>query len=198
MSERLKKSAIEKASDIERTSECMFYDMILADNSYEIKVISLCRDIRPISRTCYSFVRGWNEPRPLGDFSQIPSWRNSSAGTIGFGRVLPGIECFVGSLVWRPRRDLAVHEGGWFMTRTEPSKPDYERVPMSLPHSRGISARLNPSDSPIASLYKFKYNSYGEEEEERVKTNWFGFYHVRTRYATWSDNRAIIQMLSRA
>jgi hypothetical protein len=58
MSERLKKSAIEKASDIERTSECMFYDMILADNSYEIKVISLCRDIRPISRTCYSFVRG--------------------------------------------------------------------------------------------------------------------------------------------
>lgn len=52
------------------------------------------------------------------------------------------------------------------MTRTEPSKPDYERVPMSLPHSGGISARLNPSDSPIASLYKFKYNSYAEEEEE--------------------------------
>lgn len=58
------------------------------------------------------------------------------------------------------------------MTRTEPSKPDYERVPMSLPHSGGISARLNPSDSPVASLYKFKYNSYGEEEEEgRVRTN---------------------------
>jgi hypothetical protein len=110
---------------------------------------------------------------------------------------LLGLNAFVGSLVWRPRRNLTVQEGGWFMTRIEPSKPDYERVPMSLPHSRGISPRLNPSDSPIASLYKFKYNSYGEEERG-AKTNWFGFYHVRTRCATWSDNRAIIQLLSGA
>jgi hypothetical protein len=58
MRERLKKSATEKASDMEGTSECMFYEIVLADISYEIKVISLCRDIRPISRTCYSFMRG--------------------------------------------------------------------------------------------------------------------------------------------
>jgi hypothetical protein len=58
LSERLKELAIEKASDIERTSESMVYEVVLADLPHEIKVISLCRDIRPISRTCYSFVRG--------------------------------------------------------------------------------------------------------------------------------------------
>jgi hypothetical protein len=47
-------------------------------------------------------------------------------------------------------------------TAIEPSKPDYERVPMSLPHSKGFRPRLNPTDNPIASLYKFKSNSYGE------------------------------------
>jgi hypothetical protein len=39
--------------------------------------------------------------------------------------------------------------------------------PFPLPR---IQSRLNPSDNPIAFLYKFKYNSY-REEDRRVETN---------------------------